>query len=72
MASWVALSTVKLPLICAEPPRIGSLILGAESTLPSRIMAKGLPTLACVTRANLLAPDPLKVMLTTGALVCGS
>ena len=32
MASWFADSTVKLPLICPEPPRMGSRITGAEIT----------------------------------------
>ena len=44
MASWLAVSTVKLPEICALPPRIGSLMLGADSTLPSRMIANGLLT----------------------------
>ena len=49
IASWLALSTVKLPVICALPPRIGSLMFGAESTLSSRMIANGLPTFSCVT-----------------------
>ena len=32
-ASWLALSTVKLPLICARPPRIGSLMFGRRKHL---------------------------------------
>src|SRR3546814_16542361 len=35
IASALALATLKLPEICALPPRIGSLIDGADSTLPS-------------------------------------
>ena len=65
-ASWLALSTVKLPLICACPPRIGSLMLGADSTLLSRMMANGLPTFSCVTRPKRRAPAVLKVIDTTG------
>ena len=65
MARLLALSDVKLPEICARPPRIGSLILGAESTSPSRMMAKGLPTFSRVSLANLAPPCASKVMLTT-------
>ena len=64
-ASWLALSTVKLPLICARPPRIGSLMFGADSTLSSRMIANGLPTFSCVTRPKRRAPAALKVMSTT-------
>ena len=56
MARSLALSTVKLPEICAEPPRIGSLMLGAESTTSSRMIANGLPTFSWVTRAKRRAP----------------
>ena len=56
MASWLALSTVKLPEIWALPPRIGSLMFGAEITLPSRMIANGLPTFSLVSLANLAPP----------------
>ena len=41
IASYVAVSTVKLPLIWPDPPRIGSRITGAEITLSSSTMANG-------------------------------
>ena len=66
MASWSAVSTVKLPDICACPPRIGSLMFGAEMTTLSRMIANGLPTFCWVTRAKRWLPVPSKVMLTTG------
>ena len=72
MASSLAVSTVKPPLICAVPPRIGSLILGADSTLLSRMMAKGLPVLSVVARPKRRAPWLSKRMVTTGAPDCGS
>jgi hypothetical protein len=56
IASWLALSTVKLPEICAVPPMIGSLMLGAEMTSPSRMIANGLPTFSLVSRANARRP----------------
>jgi len=68
----LALSTVKFPEICAEPPRIGSLMFGADKTTPSRIIANGLPVFSCVTRANLRLPCPSKLILTTGAFDCAS
>src|SRR3546814_12186756 len=52
MASALALATEKLPEICALPPRIGSLIDGAESPCPSSTIAKRLPTFCDVTRAT--------------------
>ena len=53
MASWLAVSTVKLPLIWPEPPRIGSRITGAEITLSSSTMANGRPTWSLVKLAEL-------------------
>jgi hypothetical protein len=52
MASWLALSVVNRPEMTALPPRIGSLMLGADRTLPSRMMAKGLLTFCVVSLAN--------------------
>ena len=60
MASWLAVSTVKLPLICAWPPRIGSLMFGADRTLSSRMIANGLLTFSWVTRPKRRAPAVLK------------
>ena len=67
MASSLAVWTVKLPEICALPPRIGSLMLGAERTTLSRMMANGLPTFSWVTRAKAWLPGLSKRMLTAGA-----
>jgi hypothetical protein len=72
IASWLALSTVKLPEICADPPRIGSLMRGAERTLPSRMIAKGLPTFSWVVRAKRRPPWLSNLMLTTGRPPCWS
>ena len=60
IARSLALSTVKLPEIWPEPPRIGSRITGAEITSLSSTMANGRPTFSCVTVANLRAPAVLK------------
>ena len=72
IASSFADSTVKLPKIDARPPRIGWLMLGAEMTWLSRMMANGLPTFSCVTRAKRRPPWPSKVIATCGWLVCWS
>ena len=56
MASELALSTVKLPAIEAVPPRIGSLITGAEMMRLSRMIAKRRWTLAWVTEAKRWLP----------------
>ena len=56
MASCWRVSTVKLPEICAVPPWIGSLMLGAESTSPSRMMANGLLTFSVVSMAKRAPP----------------
>ena len=69
MERSLALSTVKLPEICPEPPRIGSRMTGAEITSLSRMIANGLPTLSCVTCANFRAPLVLKRNETIGSLV---
>jgi hypothetical protein len=66
IASALALATLKLPEIWALPPRIGSLIDGADSTLPSSTIAKRLPTLCDVTLANVLEPPESKRIETTG------
>ena len=44
-------------------------MLGADSTLSSRMIANGLLTFSCVTRPKRRAPAALKVMSTTGAAV---
>ncbi len=62
-----ALWTVKLPLICARPPRMGSLMLGADKTLSSRMIANGFPTFSCVVRPKRRAPAVLNVMSMSGA-----
>ena len=62
---------VKLPEIWAEPPRIGSLMLGAERTWSSRTMAKGLLTFAWVTAPKRWPPCESKRMFTTGMLPFG-
>ena len=71
--SWTARlladSTVKLPEICPEPPRMGSRMTGADKTLLSSTMAKGEPTLSLVKRPNLRAPDWLKRKEMIGSLV---
>src|SRR3546814_5768147 len=69
MASALALATEKLPEICALPPRIGSLIDGADSTCPSSTIAKRLPTFCDVTRAKVADPPESKRMVTTGRLL---
>ena len=63
------LSTVKLPEICPEPPRIGSRITGAEITSLSSTIANGRPTFSCVTCAKRRAPLVLKRKVTIGSLV---
>ena len=69
MARSLADSTVKLPEIWPDPPRIGSRMTGAEITSLSSTMANGRPTFSCVTCANLRAPDELKRKVTIGSLV---
>ena len=68
-ARSLALWTVKLPLICAWPPRIASRMFGADSTFSSRTMAKGRPTFCWVTEPKRWAPWVSKRMLTTGSLL---
>ena len=62
-------STVKLPEICPEPPRIGSRITGAEITSLSSTIANGRPTFSCVTCAKRRAPLMLNLKVTIGSLV---
>ena len=64
-----ACCTVKLPLICPVPPRIGSRMTGAEITLLSSTMAKGSPTFSWVTLPKRLAPAASKRNVTTGSPV---
>ena len=64
----MALSTVKLPEMMPEPPRIGWRMLGAEITLSSSTIANGLPTLSWVILPNLRAPALSNRKLTTGSL----
>ncbi len=56
---------VKLPEIWPEPARIGSRITGAEITLLSSTIAKGLPTLSRVAFAKRREPALLKRKFTT-------
>ena len=60
IARSLAVSTVKLPLIWPEPPRIGSRICGAEITLSSSTIANSRPTFFCVTSPNLRAPPVVR------------
>jgi hypothetical protein len=46
LASSVADSWLKLPEIWVVPPLIAELMVGAETTRPSRVIATLLPTLA--------------------------
>jgi hypothetical protein len=71
-ASSVELSTVKLPVICPDPPVIACRITGAEITSSSSTMAKGAPTLAAVYSPKARAPVGLKRKVTTGCPVCWS
>jgi hypothetical protein len=66
--SSLALSTVKLPLMMPEPPRIGSRMFGAEITASSSTIANGLPTFSCVILPKVRAPALSKRKLTTGWL----
>ena len=59
--NWVALSTVKLPVISPDPPRIGDWIVGWDNTLLSRMMANGLPTFSCVARPKRLRPGGVEL-----------
>ena len=68
-ARSLARCTVKLPLICPVPPRIGSRMTGAETTLLSSTMANGRPTFSCVTLAKRLAPAASNRKVTTGSPV---
>ena len=46
--SRVVLSTLKLPVMIPDPPGMAVWIVGAEITLSSSTMAKGLPMLLAV------------------------
>ena len=46
--------------------------MGADSTLPSRMMANSFPVFCCVMRTKRCPPSPSNWMLTTGWLSCGS
>src|SRR5262249_22583748 len=59
-ASW----TVNRPDIWPEPPRIGSRMIGAESTSLSSTMANGRPTLSWVSWAKRRVPLALNRKLT--------
>ncbi len=65
-ARSLALCTVKLPSMMPAPPRIGSLMTGAEITLLSSTMAKGFPTFSRVASAKRRAPSESNLKLTTG------
>ncbi len=69
MASSLVSSTEKRPEICPEPPRMGVWMTGAETTLPSSTMAKGLPTFFWVSFPNSSAPFWLKRKVTMGSPV---
>ena len=51
-----ASSTVNCPVITARPPGMRSFMRGAEYTLPSRMMARCLPTFCSVTSPKIRAP----------------
>ena len=61
VADW----NVKLPVICPDPPTIGSRMFGALIILPSRTIANLFPTPDKVAFANLFAPTLSKVKETT-------
>ncbi len=69
IARSLALCGVKLPEICPLPPRIGSRITGAEITLLSSTIAKGLPTFFCVACPKRWAPFVSNRKETIGSLV---
>jgi len=48
LASSVAVVWLKLPEISVLPPGMAPLMVGAETTLPSRVMPTCLPTWAAV------------------------
>jgi len=63
-ARSLAWSGEKLPVICACPEGIGSRIMGADTTFPSRTMASLLPTLVAVTSEKIFAPFEFRVIET--------
>ncbi|GAA0002854.1 hypothetical protein BRDID11002_28550 [Bradyrhizobium diazoefficiens] len=69
MATLLASSRVKLPEIWPEPPVMGSRITGAEITLSSSTIAKGLPTFSEVMWAKRRVPRPLKRNEAIGSFV---
>ena len=68
-AKSLASSVVNPPLICPLPPKMGSRITGALTTLLSKTMANGLFTFLRVTSANRLPPAVSNRKLTMGSLV---
>src|SRR3546814_18428431 len=66
MERSLALATVKLPEICDEPQRIGSLMLGAERTTPLRMIANDRLKFYIVHRATLRPPAPTKRQVPNG------
>ncbi len=68
VTSSLASAAVNPPMPPAEiwtwPPGMGSLMTGAEMTLPSRTMAKYSPTCSVVYSANSAAPSSFKSKLT--------
>ena len=65
-ARSLASATEKRPVIWPEPPRIGSRMTGALTTLPSSTIANGRLTLAWVVSPNRLAPAESKRNVTDG------
>ena len=59
-------------VICARPPRIALLIIGADLTLSSRMVANFMPTICEVTSPNTRPPKRLNSSETTGRFVVGS
>src|SRR4051812_31838000 len=76
LARFCAVACVKLPVICACPPVIASLVAGADTTRLSRTMAKRLrvgsvffrAASRLVTLPNLDAPSPEKERFTCQAV----
>ena len=60
---------VKLPSMIPWPPVMALLMRGAEITLPSRMMAKGLPMFAAVVSPKRRAPWPSKRKPIAGRLL---
>src|SRR5947208_2449202 len=64
MARSRASSMVNWPVMTARPPGMRSLIRGAEYTLPSRMMARCLPTFCSVISPKIRVPTGLNSMAT--------